>query len=131
MGEAAKKELQTRESAHAKATACLALDQAAECHRSLISCFETSSGFELYRPQGFAPTGWSRKRPEHEAVLKPSKRDSMLTTTGLSARTNWLKDEKSVDRLLAGADANGDGSLQIEEFVRWISEEDVATPVPT
>ena len=33
-------------------------------------------------------------------------------------------DDNSVDHLLASADANGDGALQIEEFLRWVFAED-------
>ena len=70
MGQAAKRELQTWESAHAKAAACLTLDQTAECHRSLISSFETGSRLELHTTKRLHHQGWSRKKPEHEAVLE-------------------------------------------------------------
>ena len=34
-------------------------------------------------------------------------------------------DDNAIDRLMASADANGDGALQIDEFLRWIFAEDV------
>jgi len=73
--------------------------------------------------------------PPHNAVLETFQkfdkdgngsisREELVEVLRTLDPDDW--DDNSVDHLLASADANGDGALQIEEFVRWVFAEDVS-----
>ena len=86
----------------------------------------------------FAPYGPSEiglEMPPHNAVLETFQkfdkdgngsisREELVEVLRTLDPDDW--DDNSVDHLLASADANGDGALQIEEFVRWVFAEDVS-----
>eukprot|EP00438_Fugacium_kawagutii_P017294 Skav213691 [mRNA] locus=scaffold491:581753:585257:- [translate_table: standard] len=73
--------------------------------------------------------------PEQDAVLEAFKkfdadgngsicREELVAVLRALDPDDW--DDNAVDHLLAKADANGDGALQIEEFLRWVFAEDVS-----
>eukprot|EP00435_Cladocopium_sp_Y103_P000388 s4523_g1.t1 len=72
--------------------------------------------------------------PPHNAVLEAFQkfdkdgngsisREELVDVLRTLDPDDW--DNNSIDHLLASADANGDGALQIDEFLRWIFAEDV------
>ena len=72
---------------------------------------------------------------QHNAVLDAFKkfdtdgngsisREELVAVLKTLDSEGW--DDNSVDHLLASADADGDGALQIEEFVRWVFAEDAS-----
>eukprot|EP00930_Biecheleria_cincta_P068982 TRINITY_DN56799_c0_g1_i1.p1 TRINITY_DN56799_c0_g1~~TRINITY_DN56799_c0_g1_i1.p1 ORF type:complete len:699 (-),score=119.91 TRINITY_DN56799_c0_g1_i1:356-2452(-) len=52
-------------------------------------------------------------------------RDELQEVLQKLSPEDW--DKNAIDCLLAGADASGDGNLQVEEFVKWVFAEDTAS----
>ena len=88
------------------------------------------SSLSLYRPSEIGLT-----MPPHNAVLDAFQkfdkdgngsisREELVEVLRTLDPDDW--DDNSIDHLLASADANGDGALQIEEFLRWVFAEDVS-----